>query len=123
MTVYVDGARRLRTTLKAAGSDLSDLKAANRRAAETVLPVARSIAPIKDGDLRATLRPAATARAGIVRAGFKRVPYAGVIHWGWPKKNIKSQPYLTTAAQITEPFWVEAYEQDLREAILKVKGK
>lgn len=123
MAVEIEGARRLRATLKKAGYDISELKAPNRRAAEIVAGFATTSAPIKTGALKATVRPAATARAGIVRAGFKRVPYAGPIHWGWPARNIKAQPWLTTTAKATEPVWVPAYELHMRLVVQQIKGK
>jgi hypothetical protein len=131
--VRIDGARRLRATLKRAGSDLSDLKAANRHAASTVAPVAAAMAPKRTGRLAPSVRVGATAKAGIIRAGRKRVPYAGPIHWGWltrpnPAQGwaggpIRGNPFMTRAAQVTEPTWVPIYEKELLEAIRKVKGK
>lgn len=123
MTVKVEGARRLRATLKKAGADMSQLKEVNRSAAATVAGHSEFNVPFHEGHLKATIRPAATQRAGIVRAGFKRVPYAGVIHWGWPKKNIKAQPWMTDAAKLTEPIWVEQYETHLKAVISQVQGK
>lgn len=123
MTVEIDGARRLRTTLKKAGYDLADFKKVNRTAAATVAAHAKSTSPYKTGALQSTIRPAATLRAGIVRAGFKRVPYAGPIHWGWPSRNIKAQPWLTTTAKATEPVWVPQYELHMRLVVSQIKGK
>lgn len=123
MTVKIDGARRLRATLKKAGYDISEFKEVNRTAAATVAAFSKSTAPVKTGALRATIRPAGTARAGIVRAGFKKVPYAGPIHWGWPKRNIKAQPWLADTAKATEPVWVPQYELHMKLAINQIKGK
>lgn len=123
MNVEIEGARRLRATLKKAGYDISDFKRVNRTAAATVAAFSKSTAPVKTGALRATIRPAGTARAGIVRAGFKRVPYAGPIHWGWPKKRISAQPWLTETAKATEPVWAPQYELHMKQAIINIKGK
>lgn len=131
--VRIEGARQLRATLKRAGGDLQDLRAANRRAATTVVPAAAALAPKRSGNLAASIRAGATTRAGIVRAGKKRVPYAGPVHWGWPSRPdpargirggpIKPHPFLMRAAQDTEPQWVPIYEAEILSAIRKVKGK
>lgn len=131
--VQIEGARQLRATLKRAGGDLQDLRAANRRAATTVVPAAAALAPKRSGALAASVRAGATTRAGVVRAGKKRVPYAGPVHWGWPSRPdpargirggpIKPHPFLMQAAQDTEPQWVPIYEAEIISAIRKVKGK
>lgn len=123
MAVEIDGARRLRTTLKKAGYDIADFKKVNRAAATTVASFSKSTAPVRSGKLKSTIRAAGTARAGIVRAGFKRVPYAGPIHWGWPARNIKAQPWLADTAKVTEPVWVPQYEIHMRLAVANIKGK
>lgn len=123
MAVEVEGARRLRATLKKAGYDIAELKEVNRSAATTVAGFAKTSSPIRTGRLQGTIRPAATQRAGIVRAGYKRVPYAGPIHWGWPARGIKAQPWLMVTAQATEHFWVPEYEAHMQATIYRIKGK
>jgi len=78
------GMRELRCELRRAGSDMGELKDANRAAAQIVIPVAMAMAPKRTLALTESIRVGATLRAGIVRAGKKLVPYAGPIHWGWP---------------------------------------
>ncbi len=60
--------------------------------------------------------------AAIIRAGKKSVPYAGVIHWGWPRKNIVAQPWLTEAAASTESTWVDAYTEAVDEILETIEG-
>lgn len=120
--VQIDGARELRRTLRAAGDDLTDLKAANLAAATIAAGTARSLAPVRSGALAADIRPAGTKTAGIIRAGRKRIPYAGVQHFGWPARHIQPRLYLTRGAQSTESTWVPLYERALDQALEKVKG-
>lgn len=119
----VEGAARLRRTLKAAGVDMADMRAVNRTAANTVQAAAVAAAPMRTGRLKATVRAGATNRAGIIRAGRKAVPYGGPIHWGWPARGIRARPFITLAAQATEPVWVAQYEADLLHIIRQIKGK
>lgn len=121
--LQVDGARELRRQLKAAGDDLSDLKAANKEAAQIVELSSVALAPVTTGALMSSIRSSGTKTAGIVRAGRASLPYAGPIHWGWPKRNIKAQPFMLDAAHQSEPRWVEAYSELVDKALTKVRGK
>jgi hypothetical protein len=140
-TIRVEGARQLRRTLKQAGDDLSDLKAAHLEAAQLLVPAARQRTPIgPTGRLAKSVRAGATKSAALLRAGSSRVPYAGAVHWGrrvWPniryasvtpsgrrKHNsfIKPRLFLTESAKELEPRWVAVYERALEQAIDKVKG-
>lgn len=134
--VTVDGARELRRTLKKAGVDVKDnLKASHKSAAQIVMTRGADLCPVAPvsmssavpGLLRDSLRAAGTQTAAIVRAGNNRktakgVPYAGAIHWGWHKRNIRPNLFLTRAASETEPKWVEEYMNHMNEIIDKVKG-
>lgn len=123
--VKLQGAKKLRSTLKAAGLDMKDLSALNRQAAQTVLPVAKSLAPTGspvNGHIKTTIRVGATQKAGVIRAGTNTRPYAGPIHWGWPARNITAQPWIADAAKQTEGRWVDIYWRDLIKTINKVKG-
>lgn len=125
--ITLEGGRNLRRTLKKAGSDLSELKDAHAAAAGVVANRALGTAPRVSGGLAATVRTGASKTAGTVRAGNNRksktgVPYAGVIHWGWPARGIAAQPWLSEAAQSTEPRWVRAYFDKVNDALAKVKG-
>lgn len=135
-TVKVRGAKQLRRTLKKAGVDVKQLKAINLEAAQIAAAAAVARAPVGGpykktgrgrprvpGRLKASVRPHATQRAGVIRAGFAaRVPYAGPIHWGWPARNIRAQPFAAEAAKATEPQWTKAYERKVRQTINSVKG-
>ncbi len=118
----VQGGRELRRTLKEAGIDLSNLRNVHRQAAEVAALASRGQAPQRTGKLAASIRAGATQRAGIVRAGFARVPYANPIHWGWPAHHITGNPFLTRAAQDTETRWVRLYLDYVENALDHVKG-
>lgn len=119
----VEGLARLQRTLKRAGEDVSELKELNRAAAAIVAPVARSTAPVRSGRMAASVRTGATMRAGIVRVGSKGVPYAGPIHYGWPSRKIKPQPFLTDAAKATESRWFAVYRAGIEKIISRIEGK
>lgn len=125
--VQIEGMRNLRSTLRKSGDDLTELKGVNAAAAGVAAGKAHSWAPVKSGKLASTVRSSGTKTAGIVRAGNNRksstgVPYSGPIHWGWPSRNIKANPFLSYSAQATEPSWIKLYEDYLDKTLGKIKG-
>lgn len=123
LSAQIKGSRRLARTLKKAGADMSKLKESNLQAAKIVVPVAESTVPKLTGKLANSIRAGATASAGVVRAGNKnRVPYAGPIHWGWPKHHIKATTFLVDAARQTQPQWYQVYKLAIDKALAQVKG-
>lgn len=121
--IRIEGQRELRRTLRAAGDDLEDLKAAHKAAAEVAAGGARPITPTLTGDLAGTVRAGGTKTSAVIRAGKKAVPYAGPIHWGWPARGIEPREFLAEGAKRTEPQWVELFYQQLEKSLKKVKGK
>lgn len=109
--------------MRAAGHSLADLKDANRHAANIASDASAPLAPFRTGALRRSVRSSGTVSAGIIRAGRKRVPYAGPIHWGWPSRGIRATPFLTQGAQTSEPVWLPLYETEMHSALSIVKGK
>lgn len=120
--IRVEGAKELRATLKRAGDDLGDLKAAHSEAAQLVTGVSRARAPKRSGTLAGSVRGSGAATTATIRAGGSRVPYAGPIHYGWPAHNIAPQPFISEAAQATEPAWVHLYDQAVEKILDRVKG-
>ncbi|WP_280383364.1 hypothetical protein [Nocardia wallacei] len=118
--VRVIGGRRLRATMRRAGVDMQELNRAHAAAARIVADAAR--APVASGRLQSTIRPGATRTQAIVRAGYASVPYAGVIHWGWPRRNIRAQPFLSDAATSTESTWIKSYEDEIERIISQIEG-
>lgn len=138
--VNVYGANRLIRTLKKADMDVSQLKAVNKAAASTVAGIARLRAPVgtkgpksskryRPGKLSKSVRAGATQKAGVIRAGSSRVPYALPIHWGWKgtdsrgrRLNIKPNYFISDAAIAGEPIWIKQYEQHMSKIVRSVKG-
>ena len=131
----VEGAKKLRSTLRAAGSDLSDLKGAHKAAAEIAARASADLAPVKSGRLQRTIRAAGTKTAGIIRAGTKAVPYGPAVHWGrrwWPNKAagpfrhyapIRPNPFMSDGAKNSEGRWIRVYETAIDEILFKIEGK
>ena len=124
--VKLDGARQLRSTLRKAGVDMTKLRDTNREVAGVVVTAAGARVPTRTGRLAATLRTGATQTAAIARAGNNRsggVPYGNPIHWGWFRRHIRPNPFLSLAAQETEPSWFGIYSERIGQILDTVKGK
>jgi len=120
--IQVEGSRQLRRTMRRAEADLDELKAAHHAVATMVAGIAQRSTPSRSGALRGSVRPGATKTAAIVRAGGARVPYAGPIHWGWPRRNIRASLFLTDPAARSEAAWLPIYTREVDKIIARVEG-
>lgn len=91
----VQGLSRTIRALSQAGADAEDMRALMHALGMDVVTAAKP--PIRSGALAATLRAGRGKTKAVVRAGGARTPYAGVIHYGWPARNIAPQPFLSDA--------------------------
>jgi len=100
--IQVEGLRDVRNAVrKLKSKDLNDaLKRSNRESAEIVADAARTgdAVPVASGRLKKSIKASGSQASGAVKAGTAaRVPYAGVIHWGWSSRNIEPQPFISEA--------------------------
>src|SRR5215468_8032398 len=77
----------------------------------------QSLAPKRTGMLAGSIRPTRQAARVVIKAGGARVPYAAVIHWGWPAHGITANPWLSRAAQQTEPTWTTVYADGVQKIL------
>jgi hypothetical protein len=120
--VRIEGLSELRRTCIKAGAQMEEFKEATQRTGQVVSFHAMGLAPKRSGALAGSIRPARAASRVTVYAGSSSVPYAGVIHWGWPAHNIRSQPFLTDAASQSEPQWVGYFFAELQKIIDGIHG-
>lgn len=121
--VEIEGLGDLRRALKGLEDGVADLKAINLQAAQIVADQAESLVPVGSGALRDSIRAAGQAGAGVVRAGKTSVPYAGVIHFGWPGHNIEPQPFLYDALDERRRQVLDVYDKALDGIISKHFGR
>ena len=120
--IRIEGLDALVRTMRKAGVDISELKAAHIRAGQIVADRAAELAPRRSGKLAGSVRPAKQAKRARIQAGSAKVVYGNPIHWGWPARNIEANPFISNAAQQTEPEWTKAYLEDVQAALDKVRG-
>lgn len=85
-----------------------ELRKADKAAAHAVKNATKP--PKRSGDLERSIRVKTTRYGAGVEAG---VPYAGVIHWGWPKRNIKPNKFFTRALRAAQDRVREIYDDSL----------
>lgn len=120
MTVQVTGLKETVKSLKRFGVEVSDLKAAFKRIGERVANEAKTLAPTKTGKLAGSVRAAQQQNKAVIRAGGARLPYAGVIHYGWPAHGIEPHPFLTDAIDSNRGESIAMLEQELKDLIQKL---
>jgi hypothetical protein len=133
-TVQVEGLTELQRTLRALKDrDLNKkVRDVNKMAAEIVKPEARKTAPdghrdpksnkrYKPGKLEKSITVVASAKSAAVKAGSaSRVPYAGAIHFGFPKRHIRPNRFLFRAMARKGDEVSATYEREI-ETVLRDK--
>lgn len=117
--VTIQGAEELRRTLKRAADQVSDMTGTNQQAASRLGAAASARAPRRTGALAGSMR--ATATPTQARVEFPIV-YANPIHWGWPARNIRSNPFATTALEQTQAVTVGLYEKRVDQIVGGIRG-
>lgn len=121
-TIQVKGARELARSLRRAGVQVQDLKAANERVGLIVVTRAKALAPSVSGAMAGSIR-ASRKQAGVsVRAGGGTVPYAAVIQWGWAARNITPAYYLTNGLAQSQQAALDAYYAEVDKLLDSIEG-
>lgn len=118
--VEVHGAKELRKALQRMGDDLADFTALHRELAEMVAGAARSRAPVLSGKLAGSVKGKGSKTRARVTAGSRLVPYAGPIHFGWPRHNISPQPFLYDALDSRKREVVSRYEDRVGDLVKRL---
>lgn len=119
--LQIEGLREVVRDLKDLQVDLrEDMKDTHRRAGEIVAAAARPLAPSRSGALSRTIVSSPTQYQGRVRIGKgASVPYAGPIHFGWPARRIKPQPFIYDALDGRREEVKQTYERRINDLIAK----
>jgi hypothetical protein len=112
--VKIEGLSAVQRDLRGMGKDLDLVKgeflATNRKVAEIVIEGSKKFVPVLSGALANSIRDASTKKSAKIRVGSRGggkrygassagdvVEYAGPIHFGWPARRIKPQPFIYEA--------------------------
>ena len=100
--VKVTGLSKVQRDLRKLSTDALDLNKTefletNKQVADLIIGEAKNYVPVLSGALAAAIKNASTKKSAKVRAGNVAVPYAGPIHFGYPKRAIKPNPFFYDA--------------------------
>lgn len=116
----IDGLREVQRDLrKLSTATRKELKLTHQKAAEIVVAESKRYVPMRTGALANSIRAAATQTGGRVRVGSAAVPYAGPIHFGWPARRIKPQPFIYDALDPRRNEIAQLYAQRIGQLIDK----
>lgn len=116
--VKVTGLKELIAALHVSAIQMpDDVGSVNKSAAASLVPAARGLTPYRSGALAGSIRAGASQRKGVIRAGSATVPYAAVIHWGWPRHHIAANPFLTNAVKANVDTIRELYVDELQNLL------
>lgn len=121
--VKIENLNKVRRQLKDLSEDVDyramEFLPVNKTIADAVAGDAKSYVPVLTGALSGTIRAAATKTSARVKAGYKAVPYAGPIHFGWPARFIKPQPFFYDAIDKRRGEIKDRYEDLVKRLIKK----
>lgn len=117
----MEGLNKTLRALQTYGVEVADLKDVMAGIAQEGAALVRRYTPVgPTGRLRGTVRGNKAKAKAVVIAGRARIPYAGAINYGWPKRNIKASLFMQRADTELAPRAVEMLESGLEEAARKV---
>jgi hypothetical protein len=118
----VDRRTGLARTLRKAGADLADMKAANERVGAIVAGEARRLAPVATGRLQRSIKPTRTASKVQVRAG-RLGAYPYVQEYGSPAKHIRARAFMRGALAERGDDAAEQYLREMDRIVGTVRGE
>lgn len=119
VTLKTEGLARASRALAKAGDYAEDQRELMHRIGQLVVDEAKGLAPVRTGALRDAIRAGRGKTKAVVRAGFRRVPYAPVVHYGWADRNIEPQPYLLQALANKREEAFNLYQEGMRALLFK----
>lgn len=116
--VRVTGLNRVVRGLQQVGLDVTDIKSAFAEVAAFGARAVKRHTPVgPTGNLRRDVRGNRAKNKAVVTAGRKRLPYAGPINYGWPRRNIKAAGFMQKGDKDVQPFAARKLENYINTSI------
>jgi phage gpG-like protein len=115
--ITITGVKEVIDTLNKLNKDIESNLALNKELSTTLSQKASAMAPVLTGALASSVKGNPSAEKAQILAGSAAVPYAGVIEYGWPDRNIDAQPYLNPAVNDNMGYIIEKYNDSIQKAI------
>lgn len=119
ISVEIKGLKEATAALNQLGKALERNLDLNKELSQTLSQKASAMAPRLTGALASSVVGNPSEEKAQILAGSASVPYAGVIEYGWPEKNIQAKPYLRPAVYNNMGYIVEKYNDSIETAIKK----
>lgn len=119
VTLKTEGLAKASRALARAGDYAEDQRDLMHAIGQVVVDEAKALVPVRSGALRDAIRAGRGKTKAVVRAGFRRVPYAPVIHYGWADHNIEPQPYMLQALANKRAEAFRMYQDGMRALLFK----
>jgi len=119
--VKVEGINELARSMRQLGAQFDDLNDAFSSIASQGARLAAEFAPYRTGRLARAVGATKTKKnKAVVRVALKTASeYAGVINYGWPKRNIQASEFMQRADAALLPYALDLIERDAQRAIRK----
>lgn len=117
VTLKTQGLAKASRALARAGDYSEDQRDLMHRIGQLVVDEAKTLVPVRSGALRDAIRAGRGKTKAVVRAGFRRVPYGPVIHYGWEDHNIEPQPYMLQALANKRAEAFVMYQDGMRKLL------
>jgi len=117
--ITIQGVKEVTDSLNKLARDLESNIELNKELSTNLSQKASALAPRLTGALASSVQGNPSAEKAQILAGSAAVPYAGVIEYGWPNRNIQAQPYLNPAVNNNMGYIVEKYNDSIQAAIKK----
>lgn len=111
-TADTTDAETLATRLLEARDRLGDLQQVNTQAGAVV--EARALVPRRTGALAGSVEVVAGATDVVVGSNLR---YATFVHWGAPRRNVRAQPFLLTALEVSTAELTDLYTQHAQTVV------
>ena len=119
LKVDVKGVDVLTAVLLKFSDDIKKLNGFGPEIGKLIANNASALAPNRTGALAASIGSVVTKDGVQVYAGSEKVPYAGVIEYGWPAKGKQAKPYLMPAVKNNLEAIIKKYEDGISDRIKK----
>jgi phage gpG-like protein len=115
--ISIQGVKEVTDSLDKLARQLKSNIELNKELSTTLSQKASAMAPVLTGALASSVKGNPSAEKAQILAGSEAVPYAGVIEYGWPQRNIQAQPYLNPAVYDNMGYIIEKYNDSIQKAI------
>ena len=115
--ISIQGVKEVTDSLNKLSKDLESNIELNKELSTTLSQKASALAPRLNGALASSVVGKPSAEKAQILAGSAAVPYAGVIEYGWPDRNIDAKPYLNPAVNDNMGYIIEKYNDSIQKAI------